>query len=83
MSYHSESAFPPINKRRSFPNACRIFGYFDTKCTTIVQIEPILQKFEDPKIDKILNLERVYFLVTRYVLTHQCMYGRWGQDFSA
>ena len=38
---------------------------FDTKFTTIVQIEPILQNSEDPKIDKILNLEQVYFLMTR------------------
>ena len=48
-----------------FLNSCQISGYFDTKFTTIVQIEPILGKSKDPKIDNILNLERVYFLVTR------------------
>ena len=67
MNYHSESAFQPINKKRYFSNACRISGYFDTKCTTIVQIEPILQKSEDLKIDNILNLEQVYFLMTRII----------------
>ncbi len=65
MSYHSESSLQPINKKMYFLNACRISGYFDTKITTIVQIEPSLQKSEDPKIDNILNLERVYFLMTR------------------
>ncbi len=65
MSYHSERFHQPINRKMYFLNACRISGYFYTKITTIVQIEPILQKFEDPKIDNILNLERVYFLVTR------------------
>ena len=46
---------------------CRISGYFDTKFTTIVQIELILQQSEDQKIDNILNLEQVYFLVTRVI----------------
>ncbi len=64
MSYHSESALQPINKRMYFLNAWRISDYFDTKCTTIVQKEPILQKSENPQIDNILNLERVYFLMT-------------------
>ena len=45
-------------------NGCWISGYFDTKYTTIVQIEPILQKSEDSEIDNILNLEQVYFLGT-------------------
>ncbi len=31
----------------------------------MAQIEHILQDSKDPKIDNILNLERVYFLVTR------------------
>ena len=50
MSYHSESALKSINKRRY------IFQ--------IAQIEPILQKSKDTKIDNILNLGQVYFLVT-------------------
>ena len=31
----------------------------------MAQLEQILRKFEDPKIDKILNPGEVYFLVTR------------------
>ncbi len=42
-------------------------GYFDTKFITMVQIEEILRKFEEPKIAKILNREEVYFLVTRII----------------
>ncbi len=63
MSYHSESALQPINKKKSFSNACRISGYFDTKCTTIVKKE----QSEDQKIYNTLDLERVYFLVTRII----------------
>ncbi len=37
---------------------------FDTKLITMVQIEPISQRSRDTKIDNILNLERVYILVT-------------------
>ena len=67
MSYNSESALKSINRRSYFPHACRISGYFDTKFIIIAQIEPILQKSKDTKIDNILNLERVervYILVT-------------------
>ncbi len=67
MSYHSESALKSINRRSYFPNACRISGYFDTNFIIIAQIEPILQKSKDTKIDNILNLEQVYFLVTRVI----------------
>ena len=35
------------------------------KFTTVVQIEQILQKYEDTKIAKFFNCEEVYFLVTR------------------
>ena len=70
MSYHSESALKSINRRSYFPNACRISGYFDTKFIIIAQIEPILQKSKDTKIDNILNLEQVYFLVTRVIYNH-------------
>ena len=51
-----------------FLNSCRIYGHFDTKFTTIPQIEQILQESKDPKIDHILNLERVYFLMTRVII---------------
>ena len=44
---------------------CRIYGYFDTKFTAVVLVEQILCKFEDLKIANILNLEEVYFLMTR------------------
>ena len=65
MNYHGEGTLQSINKRMYILNSCRISGYFDTKFTTMVQIEPILWKFKDPKSDDILNLERVYFLMTR------------------
>ena len=68
MNCHGESTLQPINKRMYFLIACRISGYFDTKFTTILQIEPILQQSEDQKIDNIWNLEQVYFLVTRVIL---------------
>ena len=55
----------PINKRMYFLKSCRISGHFDTTFTTIAQIEQILQESKDPKIDNILNLDQVYFLVTR------------------
>ena len=65
MNCHGESTLQVINKRVHFLNSCRISGYFYTKFTTIAQIEQILQESKDPKIYNILNLERVYFLVTR------------------
>ena len=67
MNCHGENTLQPINKRMYFLNSCRISGHFDTKFTTIAQIEKILQEYKDPKIDNILNLERVYFLVTRVI----------------
>ena len=65
MNCHGENTLQPINKRLDFLKSCRISGHFDTRFTTIAQIEQILQESKDPKIDNILNLERVYFLVTR------------------
>ena len=50
-----------------FLDDCRISGYFDTKFIAVVLVEPILHKFEDLKIANILNLEEVYFLVTRVI----------------
>ncbi len=67
MSYHDKGTIQSIKKRKHLLNGCRISGYFDTKFTTIAQIELILQKSKDPKIDNILNLEQVYFLVTRVI----------------
>ena len=67
MNCHGENALQYINKSMYFTNSCRISGYFDTKFTTIAQIEQILQESKDPKIDNILNIERVYFLVTRII----------------
>ena len=67
MNCHGESTLQAINKRVHFLNSCRIFGYFDTKFTTIAQIEQILQESKDPKIDNILNLKQVYFLVARII----------------
>ena len=52
---------PPSNESLDYA------GHFDTKITIIAQIEQILQESKDPKIDNILNLERVYFLVTRVI----------------
>ncbi len=71
MNYHGESSLQPIKQRRYFVNGCQISGYFETKFTIILQIELILQKSEDTKIDNIFNLKQVYFLVTRvnYVLS--------------
>ncbi len=65
MNCHGENVLQSINKSMYFMNSCRISGHFDTKFTTIAQIEQILQESKDPKTDNILNLERVYFLVTR------------------
>ena len=67
MNCHGECTLQAINKRVYFLNSCRISGYFETKFTTIAQIEHILQESEDLKMDNILNLERVYFLVTRVI----------------
>ncbi len=63
MNCHGKNTLQPINKSMDFLNSCRISGHFDTRFTTIAQIEQILQESKDPKIDNILNLERVYFLV--------------------
>ncbi len=68
MNYHGKNTLHPIDKRMYFLNSCLISGYFDTSFTTIVQIEPKFHRFKDPKIDNILNLEQVYFLVTRVIL---------------
>ena len=67
MNCHGECTLQAINKRVHFLNSCRISGYFDTKFTTIAQIEQILQESEDLKIDNILSLERVYFIM--YLVT--------------
>ncbi len=67
MNCHGENTLQPINKRMYFLNSCRISGHFDSKSTTIAQIEQILKESKDPKIGIILNLERVYFLVTRVI----------------
>ncbi len=64
MNCHGENTLQPINKRMDFLNSCRSSGHFDTKFTTIAQIEQILLESKDPKFDNILNLERVYFLMT-------------------
>ena len=48
-----------------FLNGCRISGYFDTKFTAVVLIEPILHTFEDQKVAHFFNPEEVNFLVTR------------------
>ncbi len=71
MNCHGENTLQPTNKRMDFLNSCRISGHFDTKFTTIAQIEKILQESKDPKIDNILNLKRVYFLVTRVKLWYK------------
>ena len=75
MNCHGENTLQPINKRNYFLNSCRISGNFDTKFTTMAQIEQIIQEFRDPKIDNILNLEQVYFLVTRvtWPMTQQAL----------
>ncbi len=65
MNCHGENTLQPINKRMDFLNSYQISGHFATNFTTIAQGEQILQESKDPKIDNILNLERVYFLVAR------------------
>ena len=65
MSCCGECAFKHINQGSIFLDDCRIFGYFDTKFIAVALVEPILRKFEDLKIANILNLEEVYFRVTR------------------
>ena len=67
MNKRGESALLHINRRMYFLNGCRISGSFDTKFITTVKIETVLQRSEYTKIDIILNLERVYFLVTRII----------------
>ena len=69
MNCNGENTLQPINKRMYLLNSCRISGHFDTKFkfNTIAQIEQILQESTDLKNDNILNLERVYFLVTRFI----------------
>ncbi len=65
------SAFKHINQGSIFLDDYQISGYFDTNFIAVVLVEPILHKYEDLKIANILNLEEVYFLVTRirYVLS--------------
>ncbi len=65
MSCCGECAFKHINQRSIFLDHCQISCYFDTNLIAVVLVEPILRKFEDLKIANILNLEEVYFLVTR------------------
>ena len=65
MSYCGESASKYINQGSIFLDDYWISGYFDTKFTAAVLVEQILCKFEDLKIANILNIEEVYFLVTR------------------
>ena len=65
MSCCGECAFKHINQRSIFLDDCRISCYFDTKFIAVVLVEPISRKFEDLKIVNFLNLEEVYFLVTR------------------
>ncbi len=67
MSCCGECAFKHINQGNIFLDDCQISGYFDTKFIAVVLVETILRKFEDLKIANILNLEEVYFLVTRVV----------------
>ncbi len=64
MTLPGEKALKYLNQKSYFLNGQGISCYFDTKYTTVVQIEQILQKFKYPKIAKILNPEEVYFLVT-------------------
>ena len=73
MNCHGENTLQPINKRMDFLNSCRSSGHFDTKFTTIAQIEQILQESKDPKIGYILNLEQVYFLLTRVMYSFLLM----------
>ena len=67
MSCCSECAFKHINQGSTFLDDCRISGYFDTKFVAVVLLELILRKFERLKTANILNLEEVYFLVTRVI----------------
>ncbi len=64
MTYYGEIALKPIFQEGYFLNSWWISSYFDTKFTTVVQIEEISCKFEDPKFAQILNLKEVYFLET-------------------
>ena len=57
MTYYGECAFEHINQKSYFLDGLRISGYSDTKFTTMVWIEEILRKCEDPEIAKILNSE--------------------------
>ncbi len=67
MSCCGERAFKHINQGSIFLDVCRISGYFDTKFTAVVLIEPILHKFGELKNAKFLNPEEVYFLVTSVI----------------
>ncbi len=49
ISYHGGNAFRYIKERKYFLKDARIFGYFDTKYMTVVQIEQISHNFEDQK----------------------------------
>ncbi len=52
MNCHGKNTLQPINKSMDFLNSCRISGHFETRFTTIAQIEQILQESKDPKIQK-------------------------------
>ena len=65
MSCCGECDFKHINQGSIFLDDRLISGYFDTKFIAVALVEQILRKFEDLKMSNILNLEEVYFLVTR------------------
>ena len=73
MNCCGECAIQHINQGSIFLDDRRISGYFDIKFNAVVLVEPILHKFEDHKIANILNLEEVFFLVTRVNMWHYAL----------
>ncbi len=56
MSCHGKSVLKHNNQGSFCLNSWQISGYFDTKITALVQIEPILHKFQDQKIAHFLKI---------------------------
>ncbi len=67
MGCCGECAFKHVNQGVIFLDDCQISGYFDTKFIAVFLVEPILRKIEDLNFGNILNLEEVYFLMTRVI----------------
>ena len=69
ITLFGEKALEYINQESYFLNDWRIPCYFDTKFTTVVQIEQILWRFKSQKLPKFWTPKRSVFLLNEPVPT--------------